>query len=77
MSVQRRSQPARSPEMESLSRVRTMATWLRKTGKHPDTYPKLATLTVRERFDASAFARGTYPWPARWTKSLVEIARGG
>jgi hypothetical protein len=82
--VRRTSNPKRSmpkepasPEMASLGRIRGMASWVRKTGKHPKDYPKISAMSGREIFDARQFAVGGYPWPTRWTLHLVELARSG
>lgn len=66
-----------SPEMASLSRIRGMASWIRRTGGKPPNYPKISAMSEREQFDARQFAVGGYPWPARWTLNLVEMARSG
>ena len=66
-----------SPELASLSRIRGMASWIRRNGKPPNDYPKISAMTGREIFDARQFAVGGYPWPAKWTQRLVEMARSG
>lgn len=69
--------PPLSPEMQSISRVRGMASWIRRTNGKPADYPKIGSMTGREIFDARQFAVGGYPWPARWTLRTVEAARNG
>jgi len=64
-----------SPEMESISRVRSLVSWLRKTGKQPTSYPKLSAMTETEVREAKYFASGIYPMPVRWTRRLFELAR--
>jgi hypothetical protein len=66
-----------SPELESISRVRTLYAWLRKTGKTVSEYPRLGQLSETEIDDAKRFAVGMYPTPARWTARLYELAKKG
>lgn len=61
--------------MEEISRIRTAVTWMRSTGKPMSAYPKRGKLTERQQFDATAFATGNYPLPARWTRRLFDLAR--
>jgi hypothetical protein len=61
--------------MESISRVRTAVVWARRTGKSIRDYPKRSAMSERELFDATAFATGNYPTPARWTRRLYDLAR--
>jgi hypothetical protein len=61
--------------METISRIRTAVVWMRRTGKPMSAYPKRGGLSEREQFDATAFATGNYPLPARWTKRLFDLAR--
>jgi len=65
------------PMLQSIGRVRTMATWIRKTGKPAARYPKLAEMEGIEAEEAKRFAVGMYPWPARWTKKLYAAAVAG
>jgi hypothetical protein len=62
--------------MEEISRVRTAATWMRRTSKPISQYPKVGKLSTRERSDAEHFATGRYPWPCRWTRTFFDLARG-
>ncbi len=67
----------KDPELEEIGRVRTLATWLRKTSKTTEEYPKIAKLTQREIEDAKRFAVGFYPWPSKWTVRLYHLAKDG
>ena len=64
-----------TPEMLSLSRVRSLCEFLR-TGKAAEQYPHIAKMTPTEIDDAKKFANGTYPRPARWTLRLYQLAKG-
>lgn len=66
----------RSPELASLTRVRTAFVWLRRTSKPISQYPKLSSLSEAERDDATKFASGIYPTPSRWTLKLYHLAKG-
>lgn len=61
-------------DMERIAAIRTAATWLRKTSKTLDEYPKRGRLDTRMRTEATQFAAGILPWPSRWTKRLYELA---
>jgi hypothetical protein len=67
----------RDPELEVISRVRSLATWLRKTGEEAAKYPKLEGMSSQEIRDAQRFAVGFYPWPSKWTVRLYHIAKDG
>lgn len=69
--------PPQSPELVSIGRIRTLATWMRRTSKPAKDYPKIRQLSSREVFDAQQFACGRYPWPKRWTVKLFHVARDG
>lgn len=64
-------------EMLQVSSVRTAATWLRKTGRTIDEYPRREHLDSRMRQEAQQFACGILPWPSRWTIKLYELATAG
>lgn len=64
-------------DMERISAVRSAATWLRKTSRTIDEYPKRDRLDSQMRSQALLFACGRLPWPARWTKRLFEAATAG
>jgi hypothetical protein len=64
-------------DMESISRIRTAASWLRRTGQPLESYKRLSTLSETERVHAKNFALGTYPWPSRWTVRLFTAASAG
>ena len=64
-------------EMPEIAAIRTAATWMRRTAKPIDEYPKRSQLDERARTEAVQFAAGILPWPARWTKRLYELATAG
>lgn len=64
-------------EMSDIAAIRTAATWMRKTAKPIEQYPRLSQLDDRARTEAVHFAAGILPWPARWTKRLYEAATAG
>lgn len=64
-------------EMERISAIRTAATWMRKTAKPIEQYPKREKLDERMRTEAQQFACGILPWPSKWTKRLYELATAG
>lgn len=66
-----------TPEMASLSRIRSAATWVRRNAKRIDDYPKLSQMSPTEITDAERFATGIYPWPHKWTLRLYAIAKAG
>lgn len=69
--------PTDDPELLSIGRVRSLATWLRKSSKTAEQYPRIGKLSSSEVADAKAFACGIYPWPHRWTKRLFNYAKSG
>lgn len=64
-------------ELRRISAVRTAATWMRKSGKPIEEYPKLQKLDPLQRQQTVQFASGILPWPARWTRRLFEAATRG
>lgn len=64
-------------ELERISAIRTAATWMRRTSRQLDAYPKLSQLDVRMRTEVQQFACGILPWPARWTVSIYRLAVNG
>lgn len=64
-------------EMSEISAIRSAATWMRRTGKTIEQYPKRDKLTERQRTEASQFACGILPWPSRWTQRLYQLATAG
>lgn len=62
--------------LASISRIRTCQSWLRKTSKSINDYPRRAQLSERERTEAQQFAAGILPRPARWTIRLYQLATG-
>lgn len=64
-------------EMERISRIRTAATWLRKTSKPFRDYPRRTQLDSRMQFEAEQLACGRFPWPSRWTVRLYHAAVDG
>lgn len=64
-------------EIERIGAIRTAATWLRKTSRPIDQYPKRDKLDDVMRSQAQQFANGRLPWPAKWTKRLYEAAIAG
>jgi hypothetical protein len=66
-----------SPELESIGRVRSLAQWLRRSSLPAERYPKLKGMTLGEIADAKNFATGMFPWPARWTAKLFNLAKAG
>lgn len=64
-------------EMERISAIRTAATWMRKTSKPLDQYPKRDKLDGAMRQQSEQFACGILPWPSRWTQRLYELATAG
>lgn len=66
-----------SPELASLTRIRSAHSWMRRSGKPLSEYPKRAAMTEREQLEAQQFAAGILPTPARWTLHLYELATKG
>jgi hypothetical protein len=64
-------------DLEQVKRIRTMATWLRRSSRTAEQYPKRDQLSGTEIFDAKQFASGVYPWPSRWTIRLTRLAKEG
>ncbi|HEV2175255.1 MAG TPA: hypothetical protein VGR71_16900 [Nitrospira sp.] len=64
-------------EMIRISEIRSAATWMRKSAKPLDQYPKRDKLDERMRIEAQQFAAGILPWPARWTVRLYGLATAG
>ena len=64
-------------ELERIGAIRTAATWLRKTSKQIDEYPKRNQLDAKMRWEAQQFANGRLPWLSRWTVTLYNIATAG
>lgn len=67
----------RDPELDTIARVRTLASWMKRTGEPAEKYPKLDQLSEQEIRDAKRFAVGFYPWPSRWTVRLYHLAKDG
>ena len=63
--------------MAHISAVRTAATWMRKSAKPLEQYPKYGSLSSSQRQEAQQFAVGMLPWPSRWTERLYTIATAG
>jgi hypothetical protein len=64
-------------ELEQIGAIRTAATWMRKTAKPIDQYPRRDRLDETMRTQAQQFAAGMLPWPSRWTIRLYNIAVSG
>jgi hypothetical protein len=63
--------------MSRIAAVRTAATWMRKSHKPIEEYPKLSKLDPQMRQQAVQFAAGILPWPAKWTARLYNLAVNG
>jgi hypothetical protein len=70
-------QMANEELLASMTRIRTCASWLKRTGKPIDEYPRLGKLSGTERWEAQQFACGQLPWPHKWTVRLYRIATAG
>jgi hypothetical protein len=64
-------------DLQRIGAIRTAATWLRKTSRRLDDYPKRDQLDAKMRWEAEQFATGLLPWPSRWTVSLYTAASAG
>lgn len=64
-------------DLDRIEAIRLAFTWLRRTGKDLDSYPRKAGLDDQMRQEAVQFAAGTLPRPAEWTPRLYHLAVDG
>lgn len=64
-------------DLQWIAAVRTAATWMRRTAKPLEQYPRLSKLDPLQRQQAQQFAAGILPWPSRWTQRLYGAAVAG